>query len=200
MVANNFDAETGGILLTKSHSFISRLISWGESLDVHDTFEPSHVAIVADRHHIWEATIGGVQYSPLEKYLGKGHTTFIALCRELTRLDRMNIVKWAERFKGKQYGYADLLVYLADILGQKVLLPNNFFTKLFNKPDRLVCSELVAYCYGRGAHYRFRDTDGKWIPPSSVRPDDIWRHIFADPNWKIYLLSGDSSSPLLIET
>ena len=185
----------GAILITADKSIISRLISWGQSLEgLPVDFIPSHVGIVEyydpkerDLGLLWEATIGGVQISPISKYVGKSKKTILA-CPKLTEVQIDGILEWAEKFEGKEYGYIDLLIYLVDLVGFRLGLRRGWLTDRLNTKRFLVCSEYVGYCYGRGAHIRFYDKDFRWIKPSSLTPADIWREALRG-GWEIKQIS-----------
>jgi len=185
----------GAIVFTKGKNLISDVISWGQELEgIEARFIPSHVAIVSsylpdyEKARIWEATIGGVQKNRLSKYVNSKHITYIAYMPGLTLQQKMAILNWAERFKGKQYGYLDLMVYFFDLLGTKIGLKRGWLTRRLNTSRFLVCSEFVGYVYGRSIHYRFRDDQGNWIKPSSLTPLDIWRHVRRE-KWEIINIS-----------
>ncbi len=174
------DRFTAAVLFTYSRRDpISWLISWGQRLEKEENYIPSHVAIVSSYDpdkkggYIWEATVGGVQRSPITKYISRRHVSYIAV-PPLSVPQKEGICSWAHKFAGRGYGYLDLLVYFIDLLGHRLGLRRGWLTRRLNKPRHLVCSEFVGYCYGRGAHYRFRDNQGHWIRPSDLTPLDIW--------------------------
>ncbi len=185
----------GAILLTASRSIISRLISLGQRLEDADAgFIPSHVAIVESYQkgygYIWEATIGGVQRNPLRNYVSRRHTTYLARLKSMDEKQAERVVDWAIMFAGAPYGYCDLAVHLADLLGSKAGLKRGWLTGRLNTKRFLVCSEFVGYVYGRALHYRFRDEKGRWIRPSELTPLDIWEHIKRHPDeWEVVQIS-----------
>lgn len=180
----------GSIIFYSGNSWVSRIIRWGQRLLKRKVkFVPSHVAIAIDDNYIWEATIGGVQKSELAKYYNGN--LYFAYIPNLTEEKQNEIIKVAEKFKGRGYGYLDLLVYLVEMLGMKLGLKRGWLTKKLNKQGFLVCSEYVAYVYAIALKYHFRDKHGRWLTPSEVMPVDIWETVKKDKNFVVVKLTGE---------
>lgn len=99
----------------------------------------NHAAIVADGYLI-EANPRGVQMAPLEKYAGH-HWAWSS--RELSDEQREEIVGGAVALLGIPYSWLDILAIGASALGA---VPDPVWHRL-NRPDRLICSQLVAHVY-----------------------------------------------------
>lgn len=133
----------GDFLVVETDGRAAAAIRWFERHAATEADRPSawanHAAIMADGYLI-EANPGGVQMAPLEKY--DGHH-FAWSSRQLTDVQREQIVGGAVALLGIPYSWLDIAAIGASALGA---IPDPVWHRL-NRPDRLICSQVVAHVY-----------------------------------------------------
>ena len=153
----------------------SKLIREGEKL-IYKEARFTHSAIIGYGNLIVEATIGGVQESEADKYIGKGHITKILIPDWLDDKAAAKIVREARNYIGRPYGYIDLPIYLADLALMEITGRRGIITRVLNRAYLIVCSELVARSYiivpFKFKRYKKKKTID--LAPSSVTPTDIY--------------------------
>lgn len=166
---NPCTALPGDIVLTRSHGLLGRVIrlftrSFGESRT-----KVNHVGIIVkegtppERAILVEALSKVKRHALATRY---GDTrTDVAIYRplNLSQKDKRTIVRTAEGYVGRSYGYFKLILHLLDWM----LLGAYIFRRLACVDAYPICSWLVAHCY-RKVRKNFR------IDPGAASPDDIW--------------------------
>ena len=125
---------------------------------------------------LWKTVI-----RPITAYRGK--KSRLLVCRKPGGIDdekREEMVKKAEYYEGKPYGFWEIAFHALDRLVNNAY----FFRRLIKDDDYPICSWLVAYVYDRVLGYRFG------TPPNAAQPDDIldhcvdydWEFVWADSN------------------
>lgn len=179
------DLEPGDIVLvSKKHSLLAKLIC-RFSTTASDTSisKFSHTAIVVSTgttKKIIEALSTGVKRSSLSKY-SNGYRILIARHKELSFFNKISIVRTAEKYIGKKYGYKTLAGHFADYLCSKLIGRNvYYFRKIAGNNNFPICSWIVSHAYDRDG-IRFLNLD-----PDLVQPDDIADEILNDKNnWEV---------------
>lgn len=187
----NFDPDTELVLepcdifLTKGTSFIARAIrlftqSFGEKRT-----EANHVGIIVQRGTVHSAVaveaLSRVKRHPLRRYAEK-RTTAVAMFRptNLSDAEKLTIVKKAESYVGRKYGWPKIVAHLADwcLKGAYV------FRRLTQDDSYPICSWVVAHAFlAAGKDFG--------VPAGAANPDDIWD--FVTKNTDKYLQVRDLS-------
>jgi len=122
----------------------------------------NHAFVYIGNGQIVEANPSGVAISPVDKY----PAYYVAWNQheKLNEEQRMQIVAHAKSMVGVSYGFVDIANLAFRILGLKVIANTKIF-KTASKRYGVICSELVAECYG-AAGIDFGS-------PISVTPGDL---------------------------
>jgi len=120
----------------------------------------NHAFVYIGDGNIVEANPTGAAISPLSNY---DNVTWSH--EKLTKEQRTAICSVAQSLVGTPYGFLDIFFLWLDLLGIQL----NFVANWVKRSDRMICSQLVAYCY-RTAHANLCDK-----PDYEVTPDDLYR-------------------------
>jgi hypothetical protein len=166
--------KRGDIFLTQGDSFVSKAIrfftrSTGESRTM-----VNHVGVVTSAGPVEDAKVvealSKVKRRKLSKY--KGGKTKVAVFRPVGLDDNeiSNIVVYANKQVGKDYGYVKIVAHLLDWCLGGVYV----FRKMARMEKYPICSWLVAYAY---------DEVGQdfGVEPWAADPDHIWDYVTQSP-------------------
>ncbi|MBO8161170.1 MAG: hypothetical protein H0Z24_05990 [Thermosipho sp. (in: Bacteria)] len=127
--------KVGDIVFIKPKGFISTLIAKLTKS------EYSHVAIIYSTNNppsILDATWEGTKIRPLSYYDDRGYDIY-RLKEELNNFDEFLIRNWILNNIDVKYDYIQLVSFLNRIIFH--------VNKIFNNPDKFVCSEMVDRLY-----------------------------------------------------
>lgn len=172
----NEHLKPGDIFLTRGRGFISRAIRFFTRSIGESRTKVNHVGLVVEGGSPEEAVVvealSRVVRHPLTARYGGKRGDEVAVYRALTISPEevRRIVKAAERYLGKEYGYFKIVLHFLDWLLQGAYV----FRRLGRMDPYPICSWLVAYAY---------DKVGKWfgVPPEAADPDHIWDYLVAHP-------------------
>lgn len=162
----------GDIILTRSDSFVSKLIRWVTSMQTGDA-QYSHVAMSLGRGLIIESLVK-ITVGKAEKYANQQ----IQVWRlPLTKEQRASFEVGMLETAGGAYGVTKLPLFLMDAIGTKISKiwgakkPCFWFTKTFGITSIPVCSQLCVWGIEKKAGYDLLDQFGLEVNWKTVSPD-----------------------------
>lgn len=168
--------EMADIILLETGSWIGRTILWVLRFFQSDPIRFNHCVLAANNKFGIEAATSGLKYCVLNEKLKRAKDYKVVRHRNLTDLQRENIVKTARSLVGLPYGFKRLILQFFD-----QLFCTNFFTKLIKDKQCQVCSSIIAWAYYVRCRIKFNDVG--W---SSADPDDFDDEFARNPGtWRI---------------
>jgi len=165
------------VFLTRGRGFISAAIRFfsrhlGESRTV-----VNHVGIVVvggpvEQAIVIEALSRVRRHRLAARYGGKrGHLVAVYRPLTLSEAERATVVRKAEDYVGRKYGYLAIAAHFLDWL----LLGAYLFRRLANQERYPICSWVVASAFAKvGRHFG--------VAPGAATPDDIWDFVTKHPD------------------
>jgi hypothetical protein len=174
MITSLREVISGDIILSRSGTWLSRLIRWVTALQSGSS-EYSHAAMATGDNlcieALWEITI-----SDLKKYEGQE----IQVWRiPLSEIDRRNVVHGLYQLAGQNYGIMKLPLFAMDAVATQIgklfgaKKPCYWFTEKFGLTNLPVCSQLVVYAIHKFTSYRLFDEYGAEVNWKTVSPDRL---------------------------
>lgn len=168
--------QPGDIFLTRGTSLVSRLIRLCTRHVGESRTKVNHVGLVVEGGPLDSALVvealGLVSRHRLWERYALRRRTAVAVYRpiglEPEAIER--IVRRAESYVGREYGYAMILAHLADWL----LLGSYVFRRLAGSDAYPICSWVVAHAFAAGGQ-------GFGVEPGEASPDDIWDFVTSRP-------------------
>ena len=177
--------QTGDVIHVQSRGIISKLVRFFSRANDEEKSWASHSAMVlraGENIEIIEALWTTV-IRPITAY--KGGTAKLLISRrpeEINEEQKQKMIKKAEYYKGKPYGFWEITFHALDRL-----LNNSYvFRRLIKDNDYPICSWLVAYVYYKVLNYKFG------TEPNAAQPDDIMDHCVKS-NWNFVWADSDES-------
>lgn len=161
------------VILTRGYNLLSKAIIIVLRLFQKDEVNFNHALMVCDGNVGIEAG-KKIQYVDLEHTFENVEAYKILRRVDLTDEQRRKIVKKAEKFIGREYGYLRLIMQLFD-----QIFNTNWFTKRLKFRNH-ICSGLVAWAYFVVRKIKFNS-----VPWKSCEPDDIDDESEKSNLWKI---------------
>jgi Permuted papain-like amidase enzyme, YaeF/YiiX, C92 family len=160
--------EAGDIFFTRGYSLLSRAIRIFTRHAGESRTKVNHTGIVVVAGPIDSAVVvealSTVQQHPLaRRYATKRDEVAVVRPVGLSPVEIQTLVKTANDYVGRKYGFLKLAVHLADWLLQGAYV----FRRLARQDKYPICSWLVAYSFDKVGR-RFG------VDPSGASPDDIW--------------------------
>lgn len=110
------------------------------------------------RHRLWS------------RYAGANKDVALFRPLNLSDVEIASVVRKAESYVGRRYGYLKILAHWADWVLQGAYL----FRRLANQDRYPICSWVVAHAFAAaGRHFD--------VEPGAATPDDIWDFVTANP-------------------
>lgn len=165
------------IFLTRGTGLVSRLIRLFTRHVGESRTKVNHVGIVVEGGPIGEAVVvealSRVRRHALWDRYGRSSRTEIAIFRpiDLRPADRRRIVRKAESYVGRKYGYLMILAHLCDWLLQGAYV----FRRLAGSDNYPICSWVVSHAFAETGR-----TFG--VAPGEASPDDIWDFVTGRPD------------------
>lgn len=166
------------ILVQKEDSFIGRLVRRFSTMPNEKPAKVEHVALGAGDGVVVEATFKGVRLSNFNKYDPEKYRLKIVVPWVLTARDRYSILKRANKYIGKKYGFGRIVAHAGDWFLSKFKKEEvKFFRKKLEEEDYPICSWFVSWAYEAiGVEFGMKK--------KFVQPDDIDRYVTYS-GWKI---------------
>jgi len=169
----------GDIILTqKKDSFIGRFIRRFSTMPNEKPAKVEHVALGLNDGSLIEATFKGIKIGSVGKYSQKKYRIKIVRPWVLTTREQYSILKKANKYINKKYGFGRIAAHAGDwflskFRGREI----RFFRKKLSEKDYPICSWFVAWAYEAvGVDFGM---DKKY-----VQPDDIDRYV-TNEGWNI---------------
>lgn len=173
-----------------------RLVRWGQAVVERQDYQYTHAFLVLNNNEVIEAEPGkhGAQINSVDKYLDDSNVIFCDFpvqeavadaCYRLLTMDikvtkedveanelflRNRIVRFARTLEGTPYGYLDYL----SLAAERFNLTFPAVEKRVKRQDRLICSQLVDFVYGKCDIHLFHD--GRL--PQDVTPGDLEHWVY----------------------
>ena len=151
--------DLGDYFVVHTTGWAARLIQFGTRS------KWNHAGIYIGDGQVIEARPNGIKIRSIDQY---NSFPIIWSSEPLTEIQRKNLVKFAKTFKNEGYGIGSIIALAFKCLGLS-LLPLNI---LAEKEKRVICSQLVAWCY---SHVKIKLTDK---PHALVTPADLAKRLF----------------------
>lgn len=169
--------EKGDIVLTAGNGWVSRAIRRFSKRIGESRTRVNHVGIVVETGMGGGATIVEAlhrvrRHTINKQYFGTGTAVAVFRPRNLNRTQRAAIVRVAEGYVGRKYGYLKIALHWLDWALQGAYV----FRRLGQMDRYPICSYLVAQAYLKGAGKTFDCAPGK------AQPDDIWDFCESNPD------------------
>lgn len=167
--------QPGDIFLTRGRGLISRAIRLFTRRIGESRTQVNHVGLIVAGGTPQTATaveaLRTVERHPLEEaYGGAKDEVAVFRPRGLTPDQIQGIVRAAEAYVGRRYGYGKIVLHALDWV-----LQGAYVFRRLGRMDRYpICSWLVAHAYGTVGHHF-------GVDPGAATPDDIWDYVTSHP-------------------
>lgn len=172
----DIELRPADIFLTRGTSLLSRAIRFFTRRIGESRTKVSHVGIIVEGGTIKDAVaveaLTRVKRHPLFSRYGGKPKIQVAIFRplNLTAAELATVVRTAESYVGRRYGYGKLVAHFLDWMLQGAYV----FRRLAAMDDYPICSWVVAHAYAKADK-----TFG--VDPGAATPDDIWDFVVENP-------------------